>query len=65
MSTEELKRMKVVELLEAKQMTVAEGAALLELSERQLRRIVGRYRGAFITFSLPRLHYWDMVWLEQ
>jgi transposase len=46
MSTQELKRLKVVELIEAKHVTVAEGAALLGISERQLWRIVGRYRQA-------------------
>jgi transposase len=44
MSTQELKRLQVVELIEAKHMTVAEGAGLLGISERQLWRIVGRYR---------------------
>src|SRR5512139_2465087 len=46
MSTQELKRLKVVELIEAKHVTVGEGAALLGISERQLWRIVGRYRQA-------------------
>ena len=40
MSTKELKRLKVVELIEAKHVTVAEGAAVLGISERQLWRIV-------------------------
>jgi hypothetical protein len=46
MNTKELKRLKVVELIEAKQVTVAEGATVLGISERQLWRIVGRYRQA-------------------
>ena len=46
MSTKELKRLKVVELIEAKHVTVAEGATVLGISERQLWRIVSRYRQA-------------------
>lgn len=46
MSTKELKRLKVVELIEAKHVTVAEGAVVLGISERQLWRIVRRYRQA-------------------
>jgi transposase len=46
MSRQELKRLQVVELIEVKHMTVREAAALLALSERQMWRIVGRYRQA-------------------
>src|SRR5512141_3434287 len=46
LTTKELKRLKVLELVEAERMTVVDAAQMLGISERQCWRIVARYRQA-------------------
>src|SRR5512135_2828001 len=44
LSSKELKRLKVLELVQAEQVTVAEAAGLLGVSERHCWRLLARYR---------------------
>jgi transposase len=44
LTTKELKRLQVLEWIEAEQMTVVEAAEMLGISERQCWRLLARYR---------------------